>query len=314
MEPVPVSIIITTHNRVSVLRETLERLQKLDPPPREILVCADGCTDGTKDFLDTQASCLRIFENNPGKGSVASRDLMLREATAEYALMLDDDSYPHENDFLGIAVKFLRSQPHVGILSFPQRTEEFPETLQIDSFGETVQPVGTFVCSGAILRRDLFEPLGGFPGFFFHAYEEPDYALRVIAAGHGIVQFNARSIRHYFTSVGRNEGRTHRRHSRNEAWSVLMRAPFWLVPILLLGRVFTQMRFAFSRGADWVIREPEWWWLAIKGFKNALAHRKPVSASAYFEWLKRMRNPPQPESIHSWLQSAKDPQNPDPSA
>jgi GT2 family glycosyltransferase len=42
-----ISIMITTKNRVQELRRTCRVLGQLSPQPLEILITADGCTDGT---------------------------------------------------------------------------------------------------------------------------------------------------------------------------------------------------------------------------------------------------------------------------
>ena len=45
-----VGICIATHNRRDDLARTLAALARLTPAPDEILVTADGCTDGTLDL------------------------------------------------------------------------------------------------------------------------------------------------------------------------------------------------------------------------------------------------------------------------
>ena len=45
------SVCIATRNRREELRQTLLALGQLIPAPDEILVCCDGCTDGTEAML-----------------------------------------------------------------------------------------------------------------------------------------------------------------------------------------------------------------------------------------------------------------------
>jgi GT2 family glycosyltransferase len=290
MTAVPISIAITTHNRVGDLSTTLRALQAFEGEFSEIMVCADGCTDGTQAFLAEHFPSARLFENNPGKGSIPSRNRMIREAKTPFVLLLDDDSYPIESHFAREVHHTLEIYPDIGVLTFPQRSDEFPDSLQCKEFGPN-RRVGTFTSSGAVIRRDLFLELGGFPEMFFHAYEEPDYSLRVLGAGYQVVQWNRLTIRHHFTSVMRDEGRTHRRHARNELWSTLMRAPMPLLLLLIPYRILSQLRYAWKRGLGWVIREPFWWWAALRGIFSALGARRPVSREDYRNWLRLMRNP-----------------------
>ena len=46
-----VSMVISTRNRLGQLRGTCEALRRLNPLPLEIIITADGCTDGTAEFV-----------------------------------------------------------------------------------------------------------------------------------------------------------------------------------------------------------------------------------------------------------------------
>jgi GT2 family glycosyltransferase len=290
MTPSRISVAITTHNRIDDLTVTLERLEAYGEAIHEILVCADGCNDGTQAFVRETYPDIILLENNPGQGSIPSRNRMITDATAPYVLLLDDDSYPIEEDFFAQCTRIMESHPDIGVLTFPQRSDEFPETLEQASFGPSSH-VGTFTSSGSLIRRELFLSLGGFPGYFFHAYEEPDFAMRVLASGSEVVQWTSLTVRHHYTQAMRDEGRTHRRHARNEMWSTLMRTPFPMILLMVPYRIFSQGRYAASRGFSWVLKEPKWWWEAIKGTGTALRHRQPVSHQAYKAWLRRLRRP-----------------------
>jgi glycosyltransferase involved in cell wall biosynthesis len=94
------AIMITTHNRCADLRRTCAALTSLSPPPDEVLICADGCTDGTLSMVRREFPGFVVLENDKRQGSVASRDRMLRLATSDVVISLDDDSYPIDRVFL----------------------------------------------------------------------------------------------------------------------------------------------------------------------------------------------------------------------
>jgi hypothetical protein len=95
--------------------------------------------------------------------------------------------------------------------------------------------------------------------------------------------------------VNRNPLRTHLYHCRNEAWSVLLRAPWWLVLPMILFRMVRQLQNAAHQGGwEWVKRQPGWWWEACRGAGTIMRHRDPVSLEAYQRWLRLSR---QPESV-----------------
>ena len=54
MQTADVTISIATHNRCEDLVRTCRALEKLDPPPAEIIICADGCSDDTVDVNPTR--------------------------------------------------------------------------------------------------------------------------------------------------------------------------------------------------------------------------------------------------------------------
>ena len=276
---------ITTKNRIAELRRTWRALQQLDPPPLEVLITTDGCTEEIVAAVKAELPEARLFVNQIGLGSVASRDRMMRAARGDLVLALDDDSYPEQLDCIGRIVPTFEQRPNLAVLHFPQRTDEYPETLAQTDFGPE-QLTRTFPNSGAVLRRSTYLRLAGFESRFFHAYEEPDYALQCVAAGFDVLFSPVITIRHHYSGERRNEIRTHHRHARNEFWSTLMRCPLPFALGMIAWRVFSQFRYACKRGWSWVIREPSWWWQALGGIPYFVRKRSPVSWGGYKRWLK----------------------------
>lgn len=279
-----VSIMITTRNRAADLKCTLKMIRQLAPRPLEVLITADGCTDDTVEVVKSEASDAKLIINERGRGSVASRDRMMREAKCDLVFALDDDSYPEQLDCISRIIPLFEKDPRLAILHFPQRSDEYPETLAQTDFGPE-KATRSFANSGAILRRSIYLQLPGFEHHFFHMYEEPDYVLQCVAAGYEVLYSPVITIRHHWSGQTRNEIRNHQRHARNEFWSTLQRCPFPYAFAMLIWRVFSQFCYACKRGAGWVIREPVWWWQAFAGVPYCLKNRKPVSWLGYKKWL-----------------------------
>ena len=279
-----VSVVIATKNRLAEIRRTCELIRQLNPPPLELIITADRCTDGTVEFIKSALPDAKLIVNEQMRGSVASRDHMMREARSDLVLALDDDSYPEQLDCIARIVPVFEERPKLAVLHFPQRTDEYPETLaQIDFGSEHL--TRSFANSGAVLRRSTYLQLPGFEPRFFHMYEEPDYGLQCVAAGYDVLFSPVVTIRHHYSTQARDEIRIHHRHARNELWSAILRCPFPFAVGIAGWRIFSQFRYACKRGWYWVVREPVWWGQALAGIPYCVRKRRPVSWKGYKRWL-----------------------------
>lgn len=286
-----VSVMITSHNRREELRRTLSHLAKLKPGPDEVLVTLDGCTDGSEEMVRREHPATKVFVNGEREGSVPNRDRMVREAAGDLVLSLDDDSYPEQTDFLGVAVRWFTEEPRLAVLAFRQISDEFPDQPEVAA-GEQVRRIASYASSGVMIRRQAYVELPGYLVMFGHFYEEPDFCLQCIAAGWEVwMAGSGITIRHHWTATGRNELGNHHRHARNEQWSIWIRCPWPWWPLLSLRRAAGQFRYACKRGPAWVVREPVWWGEAVRGFRQAWSQRQPVAWEAYRRWMKLLRNP-----------------------
>jgi GT2 family glycosyltransferase len=279
------SVMITTKNRTSDLRRTCRVLQQLNPPPLEVLITLDGCTADVMGTVKAELPEARLFVNQVGLGSVASRDRMMREARGDLVLALDDDSYPEQLDCISRILPLFEQRPKLGVLHFPQRTDEYPETLAGTNFDSKEHLTRSFANSGAVLRRATYLLLAGFESRFFHMYEEPDYGLQCVAAGYDVLYSPVVTIRHHYSGQARDEIRIHHRHARNEFWSTLIRCPLPFAVGIVAWRVFSQFRYACKRGWSWVVREPVWWCEALAGIPYCVRKRRPVPWAGYRRWL-----------------------------
>ena len=291
------AIIITTRNRLPEVRRTLDVIAALAPPPNEVLICADGCDDGTAQFVRDQFPGAILIEHAQSQGSIRSRIELMRAATSDIVISLDDDSYPSDSRFITRVRELFAANPHVAVASFPQRTDEYPETIDVSNFGRS-RYVADYSDAAAVFRRSVYLQLEGWPPEFEHAYDEPDYTLQCLAAGYAVYHDTGIPIRHHFTGSGRNEIRTHHCHARNEQWSAWRRCPFPAVLAVSLYRALSQLNYARKRGLPWLLREPAWWLMALRGLPSSLRKRRPVPAPIYRQWLRLIRHPL--ESHEAW--------------
>src|SRR5260370_16765993 len=153
------SIMITTKGRIGSVRRTCRRLRELNPSPLEVLITMEGCTEDAVEVVKAELAEADVFVNQIGLGSVASRDRMMREARSDLVLALDDDSHPEQLDCIARIVPTFEQHPNLAVLHFPQRTDEYPETLAQTNFG-SARLTRSFANSGALLppSTDLHLP------------------------------------------------------------------------------------------------------------------------------------------------------------
>ncbi len=285
-----VAVCITTRNRRVELERTLAQLARLDPAPDEILIVADGCSDATADFVRANHPQARLIVHSGGQGSVASRNEMARSTECDILLSLDDDSYPIELDAIAQIRGLFEKNARLAVTEFPQRTDERPQSLSQPDLGPA-KFVGFYANSGAAIRRTAFVELGGYFAPFFHMYEEPDFALRCVCAGWQVRREVCVTIRHLWTAAGRSEMRNHHRHARNELWSALLRCPLPWLAVVAPFRIARQFYYAATRGLDWLLREPTWWWQCLRGLGQCVKDRAPLPWRAYRAWMNLVRAP-----------------------
>ena len=285
-----VAICITTHNRRAELDRTLAQIATLAPQPDEIVIVADGCTDGTAEFVRENNLGAKLIIHEQGRGSIPSRNEMAAATTCEIFLSLDDDSHPIEPDAIARIRELFEKNARLAVATFPQRSDEHPWSLTTQDFGGA-KFTGSYVNSGAAIRATVFREIGGYPDFFFHAYEEPDFALRCVCAGWQVRFEPCVTVRHHFSALERNEIRTHQCHARNELWSVLLRCPMPQLLAVAPFRVWRQLRYACKRGWPWVWREPRWWWQCLGGISQCLRKRAALAWPRYRAWMQLVRSP-----------------------
>jgi GT2 family glycosyltransferase len=285
------SIIITTQNRCVDLRLTCLRISSLRPIPHEVLICADGCSDGTVEMVRSEFSGFLLCENKIALGSVASRNHLLRSATGDVVVSLDDDSYPLDEDFLSKLSDLFTKHPEAAVISLPEIRDDgsFSHALKTDK--TPGHYVSAYANCAAAMRREFYLQQPGFPDFFRHMYEEPDYALQCYAAGLAVWFEPSLKIRHHQSAVGRERVKRHQQNARNELWSVWMRCPWPWICVVSLFRILTQFRAACSQGFTLALREPVWWYQALAGIGNCLRARRPVPWSRYYSWMRLARRP-----------------------
>ncbi|MCD0486950.1 glycosyltransferase [Pedobacter sp. MC2016-14] len=206
-----VSAIILSYNRRDEVLYTVEKLKALRRNlafPLEIIVVDNASADDTSLKIAQSHPDITLITKELNNG-IAGWNEGFKVATYQYLLVLDDDS--HIESGLAEAVSYLEQSPSFGILALnitggSYETGDWPEHTDI---------IG-FIGCGALIRKEVYEKIGGFAAWM-HVYgHEWEYGIRVIDAGYKIRYFKSSSIIHRTSALNRTNKRLRMYSTRNE--------------------------------------------------------------------------------------------------
>ena len=161
-----ISICITTHNKLDILKQTLEDLKSKSFYPFELII-SDDCSDQeTIKYLEEEVpkmfkaitSDIKILLSSVNKGCAESLEKSFLNATGDYLIHMDPDLLMEPKDWYYKLAQLLEDHPEAGIAA-----PEYPNhhlRLHRDGYDE----VG--YCMGGVwaIRRELVNRLRRFMG------------------------------------------------------------------------------------------------------------------------------------------------------
>lgn len=210
-----ISIVIPTYNRLARLKRVIARLEAQDYPRAdfEVIVVADGCSDGTNEYLaslERGGTALRVMpvitENG---GPAAARNKGVAAAQGRLALFIDDDVMPephlisehvrmHEELGARIAVLGPMLTPREARLLPWVRWEQIRLERQYDDMvaGRWQATARQFYTGNTSLELAAVRAAGGFDTRFRRA-EDVELAYRLAANGIRFV-FNPQAVGYHY--------------------------------------------------------------------------------------------------------------------
>jgi GT2 family glycosyltransferase len=282
-----VGVVIPTRDRIDELVETCLALQLLEPKPEEVIVCFDGEYPTEAKYLRTRFPWLEVIMLVSQRGAAFARQVCLEKSTTDLIVMLDDDSYPTQRDFIDRVIDLFDCDAKIGAAHFQ---EVRAETDSVRNLKEECYVRDFASCCAAIRSSMIRSGVKQVPEFQIQ-YEDTDLGLQIYSLGFAIRFAPDILIKHKYTDTGRDMRKRHSLHARNEQWSLWMRCPAPLVFVVAPYKVFSQLVYASSRGWGWAQKEPEWWWSALKGLRMCIQRRKPVGNRLFTAWLLLGRRP-----------------------
>jgi glycosyltransferase involved in cell wall biosynthesis len=189
------SILLPTYNIEKYIRQTIDSLLSQNFTDYEIVVVDDGSTDRTPEILESYGTRIKYFHQS-NKGAEVARNQAASLASGEYFLMMDHDdillpfalrTYDRVIRNCGRppliigAMMYFQDEEPIPLsaeASVPVRARKFPNFLSKD-----VQ-VGV-TNSRIVMRRTVFEEIGGYGNKGEPAFPSDDFNLIFKAGTHG---------------------------------------------------------------------------------------------------------------------------------
>ena len=189
---VKLSVLVPTYNRLALLQQKFASLaaQTLSASDFEVIVCDDGSTDGTRDWLrDLRAPfALQVLTPSRKLGAACARNSCAERASGEVLLFSDDDCLLAPDaltEHLSAHTRFPDSVV-IGRLELPpslrhrNRREPFEKAFGFRSRALWINATG----ANSSVPTWAFRQVGGYdPGFTGYGGEDPHLALKLRALG-----------------------------------------------------------------------------------------------------------------------------------
>ena len=206
------AIVILNYNTRTLLQQFLPVVIQ-HSTSAHVIVADNGSNDDTVAFMKNEFAQVALIVNKVNGGFAAGYNQCLRHVNAEYVLLLNSDVLVTENwieplqNYLDINPEVAAVQPKIldyknqtkfefagacggfiDCLGFPFCRGRIFDSIEADN-GQYNQPIEVFWATGAcmLIRKKIFDDLGGFDEMFFAHMEEIDLCWRIQNAGYKLM-------------------------------------------------------------------------------------------------------------------------------
>ena len=292
---VKLTVGIATRNRPQSLVRCLNSIELIDDLVDEVIVVDDSSEPPIGPMLrqvaGTVAAKLRFVEQAGRLGPIVARNTMVRLASNDCVLLLDDDAYLIDAPALVRAIDLFEQNQKIGALACAQAEADgspWPAAMQPSPVDYPCY-VAAYIGFAHLLRRRVFLELGGYQEAFHFYGEEKDYCIRLLDAGYDVVYLPDARVAHVPDPSGRSDSRYLRYVIRNDCLSALYNEP---LPMLLVTVPIRLARYSAMRrhgrvddpgGLRWVTGE------LIAALPRLWRDRRPTRWASIRRWRRLSR-------------------------
>ncbi|MCL6493981.1 MAG: glycosyltransferase [Ignavibacterium sp.] len=227
---IDLSIIIVNYNVKEFLKNLLHSIQKASQHLSiEIIVVDNASDDGSVEMIREKFPDVILIANEKNLGFGKANNIGLKKAQGKYVLLINPDTLVAEDTFIKL-IEFFETHPEAGMAgckilnpdgtlqlacrrSFPGPWTSFTKVTGLSSlfpksklfarynltYLDENQTYEVDAISGSfmMLRKEVYEKVGGFDEQFFMYGEDLDLCYRIQKAGYKIFYVHSTQIIHY---------------------------------------------------------------------------------------------------------------------
>ncbi len=183
-----VSVIIPSYNQAQFLDEAVASVVAQTYPRWELIIVNDGSPDATREVAERLIARypdrrLKLVDK-PNGGLADARNAGIRASEGEYWLPLDADDAIAAT-FLEKAVSVLAARPDVGfVYSHIEHFGSETGVYRLPPFdADTLVHLDNIGCVCSLVRREIWEQVGGYDTAMRDGYEDWDFWIRCVEKG-----------------------------------------------------------------------------------------------------------------------------------
>jgi GT2 family glycosyltransferase len=197
--PLPlVDIVVITFNGIRHVEGCFRALERTNYPNYQVILLDNGSTDGSGDLVANRFPYCRIIRTGKNLGFAGGNNVAMRrslEGQAEFIVLINDDAYICDPEWLSRAVAVATADPLIGMVGFEvtQGSGVYDESSNQARTESVVQAQATNLIEGCSLfiRSDVLRRIGLFDEIYFMYAEEDDLEVRAKLAGFSLVRINS---------------------------------------------------------------------------------------------------------------------------
>lgn len=249
-QPASVAVLIVAYKSRTTIPDVIAALDRQSLSPARVRLLENGSPQDEDVDASGLPDWVELVTSDTNLGFAAGNNRLAEGVKEDWLLLLNPDAFP-EPDMIEQLMAATGRHPEAALFGATQLAHGAPGVLDgagdvyhftglpyRAGYGRAIEPPPEGEVFGpcgalALIRRDVFEALGGFDEDYFCYVEDVDFAYRARLAGHTAIQVRDARVSHMgYASSGRRSAFATYHGARNRFWTFFKNTPAPLLPVL----------------------------------------------------------------------------------